>query len=93
MKQIIYSHLLIRLARLLIKYAPDECITSIYINKVVEGLKHIPELTISHFSRAATGEEWGFISGKTEKVDGVDVTLRYFDKGESGCKQAEPSEV
>ena len=83
MKQIVYSHLLVRLARLLIKYAPDECITSIQICKSVKGLKSIPGLTISHFSRATTGEEWGFISGMTEKVDGVDVTLRYFDKGES----------
>ena len=93
MKPIVYNHLLIRLTRLLIKYAPDECITSIQICKTVEGLKPIPELIISHFSRATTGDEWGCISGMTEKVDGVDVTLRYFDKGESACKQAEPSEA
>ena len=83
MKPIIYNHLLVRLTRLLIKYAPDECVTSICINKVVEGLKPIPELTISHFSRATAEEEWGFISSKEEKVDGVDVILRYFYKGES----------
>ena len=87
MKQIVYSHLLVRLTRLLIKYVPDECITSIYISKTVEGLKPIPELTISHFSRSITGEEWEFISSKEEKVDGVDVILRYFDKGESGCSK------
>ena len=93
MKQIVYSHLLVRLARLLIKYAPDECITSIFINKAVEGLKPIPELTISYFSRSITDSTWEFISSKEEKVDGVDVILRYFDKGESGCKQAKPSEA
>lgn len=82
MKQIAYSHLLIRLARLLIKYAPNECITSICISKTIKGLKPISELTISHFNRAITAGTGEFISGTTEKVDGVDVTLRYFDKEE-----------
>ena len=86
MKQIVYSHLLIRLARLLIKYAPDECITEICIGKTVEGLKLAPELTISHFNRAITAGTGEFISGMTEKVDGVDVTLRYFDKNEGESK-------
>ena len=86
MKQIAYSHLLVRLARLLIKYAPDECITSIDIGKTVAGYQPTPHLTISHFGKVLVTDELGFISGTTEKVDGVDVTLRYFGKYEGDSK-------
>jgi len=82
MKQIIYSHLLIRMAKLLIKYAPAECITSIEISKTVVGLKSMPVLSISHFDRVITPGK--FLNGTTEKVDGVEVALRYFGRNEDG---------
>ena len=75
-----YNHLLLRMAKLLVQYAPDECITSISISKTESGLKFMPELHISHFARVITPGTREFIRGATETVDGVEVALSYFEE-------------
>lgn len=78
-----YDKKLLRLAKILDRLSPDECITTITAGKTVKGLKLNPELRISYFDPECPSDISALIVREPVKIiDGVEVSINYFGNPE-----------
>ena len=89
MKRIVYKKLLLRLAVMLAKWAPEECITCITVSKTQRIYRPAPELSITHFDPNVSSDITERIGRSSEIEDGVTVTTTYFGMPISHLLEAE----